>query len=262
MKERNANTNALIEAARRGDAPTVRALLLRSEVRARTSSALALTMAAMNGHVECVKLLLPVSNPKQYATRALEMAVEGRHAQCVEVLLQATNALAPTVVTRCVHSCLKHNDATCAGVLAVHCGPLAVDTWILDDTVRWNHAQALAAIAPVLVAHNVTHVARQAIVSNQTACLLAVVPRLEEEPFFEYNSVLLQLAYEKSQGQGSAMVEALYPLCDPQRTLDGLKKKFATASMWADLEGRVARTQAQTIAAQLPEGTGGGGRKM
>lgn len=252
---RNPNTSALIEAARRGDAPTVGALLLRSEVRARTGNALALTQAAMNGHVECVKLLLPFSNPKQHAARALERAVEGRHAKCVEVLLQTNHTPDPNVVERCVHVCLKNNDAACARVLVAHCGTFVGDTWTLDDTVRWNHAQALAAVATSMAAHSVTHVARQAIASNQVTCLLAVVPRLQGEVFFEYNSVLLQVAYEKSQGQGSEIVDILYPLCDPQRALDGLRKKFQTSAMWVDLEERIAHTQAKTIAAQLPQNT-------
>lgn len=48
-----------------------------------------LRMAASNGHLECVKMLLPISNPDDESSYALQLAARNGHAECLRVLIRA-----------------------------------------------------------------------------------------------------------------------------------------------------------------------------
>ena len=54
---------------------------------------ISLQRAAENGDLECVKLLLPVSDPKAMNSYALRWAAENGHVECVELLEEAMAAL-------------------------------------------------------------------------------------------------------------------------------------------------------------------------
>ena len=76
--------NALIVAAQNGRAECVRLLIPHSNPQALDSRAL--LRAAVNGHADCVTLLIPVSNPKADNSRALLEAILRGHQSCVDVL--------------------------------------------------------------------------------------------------------------------------------------------------------------------------------
>jgi hypothetical protein len=80
---------ALLGAAKNGHAECVKLLLPLSDPREFDS--LALVRAASRGHVECVKILIPVSDPKAKGSWALLEAAQNGHAQCVALLLPVSD---------------------------------------------------------------------------------------------------------------------------------------------------------------------------
>jgi ankyrin repeat protein len=89
---RDADSGALSLAAEAGHVECVRLLLPVSEPMANESCAL--RRAASGGHVECVRLLIPVSEPLARQSYALRWAAEKGHADCVALLLPASDPLA------------------------------------------------------------------------------------------------------------------------------------------------------------------------
>ena len=80
---------ALREAAEHGHAECVKLLIPISNPKADNSSALA--RAAKHGHAECVELLIPVSNPNANNSGALGWAVHNGHAECVKLLIPVSD---------------------------------------------------------------------------------------------------------------------------------------------------------------------------
>ena len=78
-------TEALNLASVNGHAECVKLLIPVSDLKSNDSCALRL--ASRNGHTECVKLLIPVSNAKDIDSFALRLASENGRTDCVELLL-------------------------------------------------------------------------------------------------------------------------------------------------------------------------------
>lgn len=90
----------LIAFAARGDVAQVATFLCRGANSLLTSSnSSALSLAALNGHIECVKLLMPFSDPKRSDSQALRWAVENGHVECVKLLMPASIIKTPRVVS-------------------------------------------------------------------------------------------------------------------------------------------------------------------
>ena len=51
----------------------------------------ALIISAVNGHTECVKLLIPLSNPKTNDSEALRLASSSGHTECVKLLIPVSD---------------------------------------------------------------------------------------------------------------------------------------------------------------------------
>lgn len=83
---------ALCIAAANGHIDCVKILLSASDPKAHGSAAL--LSAAENGHPECVALLIPVSDPAVESSDALLRAAERGHAECVSLLVPVSNAKA------------------------------------------------------------------------------------------------------------------------------------------------------------------------
>lgn len=77
----------LLVAARTGQADDVARLINLS----RSLNSYALEKAAEKGHAECVKLLIPVSEPEQDNSQALERAAQNGHAECVRLLIPVSD---------------------------------------------------------------------------------------------------------------------------------------------------------------------------
>ena len=83
------NSFALQLAAGNGYLEIVKLLLPVSDPKANNSNALQL--ATENGHLEIVKLLLPVSDPKACDSEALKLAAENGHLEIVKLLLPVSD---------------------------------------------------------------------------------------------------------------------------------------------------------------------------
>lgn len=79
---------ALCSAALNGHAECVKLLILKSS---RESCSDAICVAANQGHADCVKLLLPASCPNTENSTALLTAAENGHAECVALLIPTSN---------------------------------------------------------------------------------------------------------------------------------------------------------------------------
>ncbi len=84
-------TNDLFEAAERGDLKDVKHLLARG-CDPKADSCWALQTAAGNGHLEVVKLLLPLSDPKAGDSMALWLAAERGHVEIVNLLFRHSDS--------------------------------------------------------------------------------------------------------------------------------------------------------------------------
>jgi ankyrin repeat protein len=82
---RSGDSSALSFAAERGHAQCVRALIPVSDPVAKKSRAL--VVAAAGGHAECVRILIPVSEPKAGDSDALQWAANEGHVECVRLLI-------------------------------------------------------------------------------------------------------------------------------------------------------------------------------
>ncbi|MDD4081769.1 MAG: ankyrin repeat domain-containing protein [Sphaerochaetaceae bacterium] len=89
-------------AAKNGHLEIVKLLLPLSDVKAFASEALRL--AAVNGHLEIVKLLLPISDPKVYNSEALRYAAENGHLEIVKLLIPVSE-IDDYVINYCVGYC-------------------------------------------------------------------------------------------------------------------------------------------------------------
>lgn len=87
MTSSNNNEFQTLEArAKIGDIEgVIRLLALRAY--SRTHASKALCEAAGNGHAECLKLLIPASDPKANGSRALSLAAVQGHVECVKILI-------------------------------------------------------------------------------------------------------------------------------------------------------------------------------
>lgn len=77
----------LVGAARMGDTNEVARLIKPSY----SLNSYALEKAAENGHAECVKLLIPVSEPDQDDSQALLLAAQNGHTECVRLLIPVSD---------------------------------------------------------------------------------------------------------------------------------------------------------------------------
>jgi hypothetical protein len=85
--------DALLEAAASGDLDALRKAL-KEGGQAHWEGSCALRRAAEEGHVECVRLLIPLSDPMASSCAALRRAAENDHVECVRLLIPVSDASA------------------------------------------------------------------------------------------------------------------------------------------------------------------------
>lgn len=78
----------LVDAARRGDQDAICQWATHCNKEQRSN---ALRRAAEYGHVACVKLLIPVADPKDLDSDALRLAARGGHVECVKLLIPVSD---------------------------------------------------------------------------------------------------------------------------------------------------------------------------
>lgn len=82
---------ALMLAAENGHVECVELLIPISDPLAEYEDSNPLTTAAFNGHADCVKLLIPVSDPKSGNNGALQWAALNGHVECVKLLIPVSD---------------------------------------------------------------------------------------------------------------------------------------------------------------------------
>lgn len=106
--------NLLVESARRGRLSDVTHLLsLGADPLFEESHAL--RVAAANGHTQCVKRLIPPSNPKDGDSKALCSAAENGHADCVQLLIPVCDPKAKNSIA--IYLAASHGRTECVGLL-------------------------------------------------------------------------------------------------------------------------------------------------
>ena len=172
------SSSALRWAAYNGHEECVRLLLPLSDAKAERSQAL--WLAAQNGHVECVELLIPVSDPKADRSYALRAAAHYGHAECVRLLLPVSNP------NECESDALRaaagKGHAECVRLLLPVSDPMAEDSGALRVAARNGHVECvrllLAAWLPLLEIDGLLKEAMDAGHAKVAALLAEEEPRL------------------------------------------------------------------------------------
>lgn len=106
----------LFDASRKGHVECVRLLIPVSNTKALDSRAL--RGAALAGHAECVRLLAPVSNSSDDEFAALTSAASNGHAECVKLLL--SDECSHQILAFCFGCSISGGHASVAAVFLAH----------------------------------------------------------------------------------------------------------------------------------------------
>jgi len=121
------NADLLVVAAKEGNSVLVGDLL--ATVDARDNDSVALRWAAANGHVECVRLLIPVSDPHACHSAALRFSAMAGATECVRALLPLCEVEEDKI--KAVSGAVLHGRFDCVDVLYGSCDPNLVLTTLL-----------------------------------------------------------------------------------------------------------------------------------
>lgn len=212
------NNSPLMTAAQGGHVECLKLLIPVSDCTAHEN--VALCLAAKNGHTECVKLLLPVSTPiLSNSIGALRLAAEHGHAQCVQLLVSNctdTNATA-------LLSASLHGHWECVKILLPFADPETLGP-SLEAAARGGHAECVKLLLPVAGTNN--GALKQALINGRSEC-----------------------------------AEILYPHCNIAHTLWEIDQFYAKASsmvsrQWVD--EWMARKQHDALTSEINENGGVG----
>lgn len=102
----------------------------------------ALRLAAHHGHVECLRLLIPVSGLAAAAFQCVRVAARGGHAECVRLLVFASG---PTdTYTKALHQAAINGCDECVKLLIPVSSPLVEILGALISTASNGHASTLS----------------------------------------------------------------------------------------------------------------------
>lgn len=137
----------LIETANAGDHPAAAALLLAQGADPKAQRSHALLRAAIKGHVETLKLLIPVSNTRGESSEALRMAARNGRSECVQLLIPWSNP--KDMNSGALGLAATHGHAECVNLL------IPVSTPLIENPQALNLAMASgqAEIASIMLRH-------------------------------------------------------------------------------------------------------------
>lgn len=136
---------SLIRSAARGHATAV-LLLLQQDADPEYLNSLALTLAAANGHLECVKILAPISDTLADNSEALCQAATNGHVQCVEFLIPISDAAAENSGALCLAA--RNGHVECVNALIPKAEPLDA-TNALCIAAFEGHPECVALLLPL-----------------------------------------------------------------------------------------------------------------
>lgn len=137
-------TELLLEAAGRGNDTHVKDLIPHSY--SFYDDGRSLIVAAENGHVECVRLLVSFSDPQNYFL-ALYKAASNGHAQCVEELINHCNPSENNSSALQIAAGLGHTE--CVKLLIPVSDPTANDSVALQAACEYAHYGVIDALFEV-----------------------------------------------------------------------------------------------------------------
>jgi ankyrin repeat protein len=152
----------LRQAAERGDLSAL-VQALDGGADALKGDSLALRWAAAAGHVDCVRLLIPVSDPLAWDSYALRAAAGNGYARCVELLIPASDAKAED--SWALRRAAEEGRTECVKLLIPASDPLAKRVGSLDAAglARKNgHVEVAAMIEAFIEAGALSDCAQKA----------------------------------------------------------------------------------------------------
>jgi ankyrin repeat protein len=145
MLNQNQLNDRLIQAAQEGDLRAL-ARALKDGANAKEHDSLALWLAAERGHVECVKLLIEVSEPRVGNSYALRRAAACGHADCVRVLMEVSE---PKVQNSyALRAAAEEGHVECVKLLMEASDPLANDSHALRMAAAYGHGDCVELLLP------------------------------------------------------------------------------------------------------------------
>ena len=148
-------SKALCEAAENGHAECVKILIPFSDPKARDSEAL--VSAARKGHAECILLLIPVSDPRDEDSQALCGAAENGHAECVKILIPLSDPKDKN--SRALRWAACNGHAECVKLLI----PVSDLTSSLSMAARFDQAECVSLLIPESDVHERAKALQEAI---------------------------------------------------------------------------------------------------
>jgi ankyrin repeat protein len=169
---------ALRRAAEGGHLECVKILMAVSDPLAHDSYALQL--AAREGHAECVRLLIPVSDPWANDSYALQLAAERGHAECVRLLIPVSDSLAND--SYALQWAAETGHVECVELLIPVSGPLANDSWALSLAAGGGHAECVKLLLPVSdpLARE-CRALRKALITGHGGCVDLLLPSVDSQ---------------------------------------------------------------------------------
>jgi len=104
-------------------------------------------MAANNGHVQCVELLIPVSNPKALGSKALGWAAENGHWECVELLIPVSDP--KDRHSDALQVAAHEGHSRCVELLIPVSDPKALNCWALRWAAINGYTECVELLYPV-----------------------------------------------------------------------------------------------------------------
>lgn len=104
----------------------------------------ALSRAAYKGYSECVKLLIPLSDPKRDNSYALCMAAGSGHAECVKILIPVSDPKSDD--SNALRWSARNGHIDSFRLLLPVSAPLIEMEGILDEALEPGHANVLSAM--------------------------------------------------------------------------------------------------------------------
>lgn len=146
--ERGESEDLLLRFASLGDEANVASILsLKSSRPSTCSCARALRRAAAEGHAECVRLLIPFSDPKPDGSEALGLAAKGGHLECVRILIPASDPLANE--SHALAAAAENGNIDCVSLLIPVSNPKHSHSRALCEAAWAGHLECVKMLLPV-----------------------------------------------------------------------------------------------------------------
>lgn len=136
----------MIQAASSGDAIVLAQVLADGDPETQSKS-FALERAAENGHEQCVRLLIPKSDPLDNDSRALALAALEGHVECVKLLIPVSDPLAQS--SAALRGAAKSNRKECVQLLIPVSDPQALNSQALRSSALRGHSECVRVLLPV-----------------------------------------------------------------------------------------------------------------